>query len=97
MSNESDRRENNEEETSSESDEEDLDRDSTPPSNFRQTETNANDKDDLIGCRDCGLVFAHVQGLEDHVENGCPADADRDEPPAKRRRTVMRQTYLDLN
>ena len=47
----------------SESDGEDLDRDSMPPSNFRQTETNANDKDDLIGCRDCGLVFAHVEGL----------------------------------
>ncbi|CAC5390500.1 unnamed protein product [Mytilus coruscus] len=27
-----------------------------------------NDREDLIACRDCGLVFAHLQGLEDH---GC--------------------------
>ncbi|CAC5400724.1 unnamed protein product [Mytilus coruscus] len=25
-----------------------------------------NDKEDLIACRDCGLVFAHYHGLEDH-------------------------------
>lgn len=25
-----------------------------------------NDREDLIGCRDCGIVFAHLQGLEDH-------------------------------
>ncbi|CAC5390993.1 unnamed protein product [Mytilus coruscus] len=28
------------------------------------------DRDDLIACRDCGLVFAHYRGLENHKRRG---------------------------
>ncbi|CAC5381153.1 unnamed protein product [Mytilus coruscus] len=31
------------------------------------TESTMDDREDLIACRECGLVFAHYQGLEDHT------------------------------
>ncbi|CAC5380322.1 unnamed protein product [Mytilus coruscus] len=29
------------------------------------------DREDLIACRDCGVVFAHIRGLEAHSQKGC--------------------------
>ncbi|VDI74455.1 Hypothetical predicted protein [Mytilus galloprovincialis] len=28
-------------------------------------------REDLIACRDCGVVFAHLRGLEAHSQQGC--------------------------
>ncbi|CAG2199110.1 FOG1 [Mytilus edulis] len=28
-------------------------------------------REDLIACRDCGVVFAHIRGLEAHSQQGC--------------------------
>ena len=44
---------------------------------------------DLLACRPCGLVFAHMWGLKDHEIRGCPVD----EPPAKREDDGVEGTY----
>ncbi|CAC5384568.1 unnamed protein product [Mytilus coruscus] len=50
------------------SSEEDIaDKTKNAPSSSEDSEI----REDLIACRDCGVVFAHIRGLEAHSQQGC--------------------------
>ncbi|CAC5405126.1 unnamed protein product [Mytilus coruscus] len=44
-----------------------ADRTKTAPISSEDSEI----REDLIACRDCGVVFAHIRGLEAHSQQGC--------------------------
>ncbi|CAC5386531.1 unnamed protein product [Mytilus coruscus] len=57
----------NEDDISVSSEEDSTDRTKNSPISSEDSET----QEDLITCRDCGVVFAHIHGLEAYSQQGC--------------------------